>query len=146
MSRTPRDLDAERAAIQAATGRLLAGTPLHSASGKLTTTELITECGLRRDVVYEHRALVDDFKAQAKARHSVPEAAQKLADRVTTLQTELKSTKADLVRERETSAYLRRVIAELSIELEQARQASGSRSTVTPLGTRRDPRPASRPH
>jgi hypothetical protein len=38
--------DAEHFAIQAATNRLLAGTPLHSVSGKLTTTELITECGL----------------------------------------------------------------------------------------------------
>ncbi|MFF3159489.1 hypothetical protein [Streptomyces sp. NPDC057910] len=90
MSRTSRDRDAERSTIQAAADRLLAGTPLHSVSSKLTMTELITECGLRRDVVYEHRDFVDDFKARAKARNSVPEAAPKLADRAEALEAELK--------------------------------------------------------
>jgi hypothetical protein len=136
MSRTPRDHDAERTAIRAASDRLLAGTPLHSASGKLTTTELITECDLRRDVVYEHRDLVDDFKARVRARHSVPEAAQKLADRATALEAALKEVNANLARERETSAYLRRVIAELSIELEQARRQGDSSANVTPLTPR----------
>jgi hypothetical protein len=51
VSRSRRDRDAERAAIRAAAGRLLAGTPLSSASGNLTGTELITESALRRDVV-----------------------------------------------------------------------------------------------
>jgi hypothetical protein len=54
-----RDRDAERAAIRAAAGRLLAGTPLRSATGKRTGTALITECALRRDVVYgDHKDLV----------------------------------------------------------------------------------------
>jgi hypothetical protein len=136
MSRMPRDRDAERSAIRAATHRLLAGTPLHSVSGKLTGTELSTECGLRRDIVYEHRDLVDDFKAQVKARHSVPEAAQKLADRIAGLEAELKAAKADLVREREASAYLRRVIAELSIELEQTRRQGDLTTAVTRLAPR----------
>jgi hypothetical protein len=136
MSRTSRDHDAERTAIRAATNRLLAGTPLHSASGRLTATELITECSLRRDVVYEHRDLVDDFKAQVRARNSIPAAAQKLADRVTALESELKGAKADLAHERETSTYLRRVIAELSIELEQARRQSDSSANVTPMTPR----------
>jgi hypothetical protein len=61
MARKSRDRGAEMAAITAAAGRLLAGTPLRSTSGKLTTTELITESGLRRDVVYEHDSLVEDF-------------------------------------------------------------------------------------
>jgi len=50
MARQPRDRKADRSAIQAAASRLLAGTPLRSASGKLTVTELITESGLRRDI------------------------------------------------------------------------------------------------
>jgi hypothetical protein len=58
MSRTRRDKAAERAAIAAAADRLLVGTPLRSASGKLTATELIAESALRRDVVYEHTDLV----------------------------------------------------------------------------------------
>lgn len=135
MSRASRDRDAERSAIRAAADRLLAGTPLDS-PGRLTMTELISECGLRRDVVYEHRNLVDDFKAQVKARRSVPEAAQKLADRAEALEAELTDVKADLVRERETSAYLRRVIAELSIDLQQARQQSQPSAAVTPLTPR----------
>lgn len=136
MSRTPRNLDAERTAIRAAADRLLAGTPLHSASGKLTTTELITECGLRRDVVYEHRDLVDGFKARAKARDSIPENAQKLAAHAIALEAELKGVKADLVQERTTNAYLRRVIAELSIELWQTRQQGATGAGVTPLTPR----------
>ncbi|MER5375930.1 hypothetical protein [Streptomyces sp. NPDC002553] len=133
MNRTSRDRAAERSAIQAAADRLLAGTPLHSASGKLTSTELINKSGLRRDVVYEHRDLVDEFKAQVKARHGVPEAAQKIAGHAASLDTELKDVKADLQRERDTNAYLRRVITELSIELEQSRQQETIGLGVTPL-------------
>jgi hypothetical protein len=118
MARTPRDREADRSAIRAAAERLLAGTPLRSASGKLTATELITESDLRRDLVYEHGDLVDAFKARVKARNAVPEAMQELADRYAETQQELETTKEKLVREREASAYLRRVLAELSIELE----------------------------
>jgi hypothetical protein len=74
MTRKPRDRSAEAAAITAATGRLLAGTPLRSSLGKLTTTELIAESGLRRDVVYEHADLVEDFQARVKAQNSTPAA------------------------------------------------------------------------
>jgi hypothetical protein len=76
MSRTPRDRDAETAAILAAINRLLEGTPLRSESGKLTATELITESGLRRDIVYEHPELLELFKARVKAQHSTPAAMQ----------------------------------------------------------------------
>ena len=37
-----------------ANGRLLAATPLRSATAKLTMSELITESGLRRFIVYGH--------------------------------------------------------------------------------------------
>lgn len=140
MSRKPRDRAAERAAIQAATERLLAGLPLRSASGKLTATELITESGLRRDVLYEHRDLVNSFKAQARTRHNVPDSMQELTDRNATLSQTLAATKADLAHERAVSAHLRRVVAELSIELEQARQEDQAHATVTRLGPRRAPR------
>jgi hypothetical protein len=66
--------DPERAAIKAAAARLLAGTPLHTTSGRLTATELTFEAGLRRDVLYEHHDLLDDFKAQARLRRHVPDA------------------------------------------------------------------------
>ncbi|MFE9572811.1 hypothetical protein ACFYMW_30440 [Streptomyces sp. NPDC006692] len=70
MSRTPRDRAAERSAIQAAAERLLTGTALYSAPGKLTATRLITESRLRRDIVYQHRDLVEDFKTRAAAATS----------------------------------------------------------------------------
>jgi hypothetical protein len=66
MGGPPRDRAAERAAITAAAARLLAGTPLRAPSGKLTATELIAESALRRDILYEHRDLVDDFRARAQ--------------------------------------------------------------------------------
>lgn len=49
-----RDVAAGRSAIAAAAERLLAGTPLRSKTGKLTTGELGVEAGLRHDVVYQH--------------------------------------------------------------------------------------------
>jgi hypothetical protein len=75
MSRAPRDRDADRAAAE----RLLTGTPLHSATGKLTGSELIVESGLRRDVVYgSHRDLVQEFQARIKAQQDVPAAVEKV--------------------------------------------------------------------
>ncbi|HEV2639028.1 MAG TPA: hypothetical protein VGX23_28040 [Actinocrinis sp.] len=137
MSRTPRHRAAERIAIQTAADRLLAGAPLRSESGKLTASELITESALRRDVVYEHRDLVDAFKGRARALHGLPEAAQKIADRADRLAAELKQAKTDLEHERTTTAYLRRVIAEMSIELELSRrQGSTGDATVIPLAPR----------
>ncbi|WP_158893421.1 hypothetical protein [Amycolatopsis anabasis] len=121
MSRRPRGRQTEQAAIRAAADRLLAGNPLHSTTGKLTTTELITESGLRRDVVYEHRDLVDEFKAHVKAQNSTPVAMRQLADDYTAAKEELATLKEDLSNERAATALLRRVVAELSLELEQAR-------------------------
>jgi hypothetical protein len=115
MSRTPRDRDAEQTAIRAAADRLLTGIPLHSTTGTLTSTELITESGLRRDVVYEHRGLVDDH---------------------TTTKKELASVKEALTKERTTNSVLRRAIAELSLELEQAREELAQDHKVTRLPTR----------
>jgi hypothetical protein len=109
VSRTPRERDAERAAIKAAADRLLAGTPLRSASGKLTTSELITETGLRRDVIYaDYRDLVEEF--------------QKLTE-----------VAAELTEERAAGAALRGVVAELSLELQQARDELAAYSGVTPI-------------
>ncbi|MDV9194596.1 hypothetical protein [Streptomyces sp. Wh19] len=76
MGRRPRDQEADRSAIQAAADRLLAGTPLRSQSGRLTASELITECDLRRDIVYRHTDLVQDFQARGKAQDSTPTAMQ----------------------------------------------------------------------
>lgn len=128
-----RNRDEERTAIRAATHRLLEGIPLRSSSGKLTATELITESGLRRDVVYSHRDLIDDFKARVKATNSTPASLQQLSDRLAALKEELSNTKQQLADERATAEILRKVIAELSLELHQAREELTDLSNVTRL-------------
>ncbi len=107
MGGPPRDRTGERAAITAAAARLLAGTPLRATSGRLTATELATESGLRRDVLYEHRDLLDNFKAQARLRDHIPNVMQDLADHCTRLSEELTATKENLHRERAATALLR---------------------------------------
>lgn len=135
MSRTARrDRDAERAAIRAAARRLLAGTPLRSATGKLTGTKLIAECGLRRDVVYgDHKDLVEEFQAQVKARQFTPPAALDLAAERDKLARQLASVRQELASERAASAALRCIAAELAIELDQARSEMNASRNVIPL-------------
>lgn len=137
MSRRHRDRAAERAAIVAATERLVAGTPVHSARGKLTQTELIVESQLRRDVVYENRDLIDAFKAQVKAQHNIPGATQAVIDQRDRLAAKNANLKDELARERDVTAALRRLAAELSLQLNQAQQGLATTATVTRLATRR---------
>ncbi|WP_200306148.1 hypothetical protein [Streptomyces adelaidensis] len=134
MTRQPRDHDAERTAVRAAADRLLAGTPLRSTSGKLTGTELITESGLRRDVVYgDHKELVEEFQARAKAQHTVPAAAEKIAEQNRALKEENAALKADLAAERERNKTLTRVAVELCLELEQAKEELTQNADVVRL-------------
>ncbi len=139
MSRVRRDQDAERAAIRAAAERLLTGTPLRSTTGNLTSTELITECALRRDVVYgDHKDLVEEFQARVKAQRFTPLAVQDLAAERDKLASELAGLRQELTRERAATAALRRIAAELAIELDQARNEmiAGSKATrLPPRGT-----------
>jgi hypothetical protein len=137
MSRPRRDLQAEGTAVQAAADRLLAGTPLRSTTGKLTATELVIESGLRRDVVYaSHKGAVETFQARAKARNFTPVAAQQLADETTRLGEQLAKVKAELADERAAGSVLRRMVAELSLELDQARRELTAASAVTRLPVR----------
>lgn len=133
MPRPTRDRDAERARIRAAADRLLAGTPLRDASGRLTATALIAESGLRRDVVYEHPDLVEDYQARVKAQGSTPAAVQDLADRNAALTAELAAVKQALAEERATARALRKAAAELSLELHLARQELAGHGNVTRL-------------
>ncbi len=128
-----RDRAAEQAAITAAAERLLAATPLRSATGKLTVSELITESGLRRDIVYDHPHLIDVFKARVKARDSAPAALTTLAAERDDLRTQLTAIKEELARERRTASALRKLIAELSLELGQAREELAAAGNVTTL-------------
>lgn len=132
MGRQRRDRQAEQATISAAADRLLAGSPLRS-SGKLTVSGLITESGLRRDVVYEHAGLVEAFKARGKARRSTPQAMQRLADEHAEAIGQITALKAELAAERASGARLRKVVAELSLELQQARDEHAGMRNVTVL-------------
>lgn len=141
MSRPGRDRDTERRAIQSAAQRLLAGTPLRSASGTLSASELITESGLPRWKVYEHRDLVEQFQAAVKAQDAVPAAIQDIMRQNESLKAKVGTLRAELDAERSRTAALRRVITEQSLELEQIRQDDGSGSQVTLLPRpRRSPR------
>ncbi|MGZ0198753.1 hypothetical protein ACNFR7_00785 [Streptomyces sp. RM1] len=144
MTRKSRDREAERQEIRAAAERLLAGTPLRSPVGKLTGTELITECGLRRDVVYgDHKELVDEFRARAQAQNFTPQVVQDMADENILLREALTKIKADLAAERERVSALVRAATELSLELEQTREELAAAQRVTrlpgPRGTVRVP-------
>lgn len=144
MARTPRDRTAEATAITTAGARLLAGTPLRSTSGKLTTTELIIESGLRRDVIYEHADLVEEFQARVKAQHSTPSAMQALADKHEALLEERDKLRSELAAERNTTGLLRKIVAELSLELNQATDELTASQGVTRLAER-DRRPSPPP-
>lgn len=133
MARRARDRDAERTSIRSATDRLLAGTPLRSTSGKLTATELIAESGLRRDVVYDHPDLVEEFQARVKAQNSTPAAYQQLAEQNAALTAALAATKRHLADELATTVILRKALAELSLELQQAKGELAELGAVTLL-------------
>jgi len=139
MTRQARNVPAERSAIEAATVRLLAGTPMRSRSGKLTVTELIAESGLRRDVVYaDHSHLVDAFRALVQAQNSTPAAMQDLAEENADLTQKLAASRAELAQERAATATLRRLVAELSLVLLQAQDQGRDRRNVVQLTPRTD--------
>jgi regulator of replication initiation timing len=137
MGRRPRDHEADRAAIRAAADRLLAGTPLLSRSGKLTASELIAESDLRRDIVYRHSDLIQDFQARVKAQDSTPTAMQELADENRQLKTENDELRGELRQEQTRSKAMRMIIAELSLELAQAKAELEGVSGITRLPDRR---------
>jgi hypothetical protein len=114
-------------------------TPLYSQTGKLTATELGAESGLRRDVLYEHRDLVDQVKARVKAQHSTPAAMQALTDERDNLLERLDAITIELGHERAVTATLRRLATELSLELQQARDELTASTNVTRLPTRGSP-------
>ncbi|MFI8308952.1 hypothetical protein ACIF80_37310 [Streptomyces sp. NPDC085927] len=121
MGRRPRDEEADRAAIRAAADRLLAGTPLHSQSGKLTASELIAESELRRNVVYRHTDLIQEFQVRAKAQDATPTAMQELADENRQLRSEADDLTVELRQEQARNKTMRMIIAELALERERER-------------------------
>lgn len=102
---------------------------------------MLRESGLRRDVAYgDHKDLVEEFQARAKAQHCTPAAMQELADQKAELNKKLADATEALAKERAVTAALRRIIAELDLELDQAREELGQSGNVTRL-----PAPRRRP-
>jgi phage shock protein A len=88
---------------------------------------------VRRDVVYEHAALVEAFKAGVTAQQSTPLAMQQLAGQHAEATRQVAALKAELAAERTAAAQLRKVIAELSLELKQARDEHAAMRNVALL-------------
>jgi chromosome segregation ATPase len=120
--------------LRSAANRLLAGTPLRSESGRLTATELLREAGLRRDVAYgDHKDLVEEFQARVRAQNATPAALQELATKYGEVKEKLAAVTKALAKEQAVSAALRRIIAELDLELDQAREELRQSGNVTRL-------------
>lgn len=89
--------------------------------------------------VPEHPSLIDTFKARAKARGTKPAALTMLAGERDELRGQLTAAREELAREQRTSSTLRKVIAELSLEVDQAREELAALGNVTPLRPAREP-------
>jgi hypothetical protein len=115
--------DAERAAIQAAADRLLAGTPLRS-TGELTVVQLAAEASVKRWLLtHKHRDLTEQFQARAKARGGDPPPVQKLKAKLRALEerhAEVNAANAEL---RALKEHYATVIHELSIDQEKLKIA-----------------------
>ncbi|MEV7451772.1 hypothetical protein [Streptomyces nigra] len=95
---------------------------------------MLRESELRRDVAYgDHKDLVEDFQARARAQNATPAAMQELADKYGELREKLAVVTEDLTKERAVTATLRRIVAELDLELRQAREELEQSGNVTRL-------------
>jgi hypothetical protein len=113
----------ERAAIQAAADRLLAGTPLRS-TGELTVVQLAVEAGVKRWLLtHRHRDLAEQFQARAKAVGGDPPQVQRLKARLQALKQRNAELRAENVTSQALVHYYATVINELSVEHEKLKTA-----------------------
>jgi len=85
----------ERAEIEAAIDRLLAGTPLRS-GGQLTIVSLAAEAGVKRHALtHKHTDLKDRFYARVKAQDSVPASETALREQNAELRRKLDDMRAE---------------------------------------------------
>jgi len=111
----------ERAAIQAAADRLLAGTPLRS-TGELTVVQLAAEAGVKRWLLtHKHRDLAEQFQARAKALGGDPPPVRKLEAQVAELKEKNTRLRAENATLQALVDYYAHVINELSIDYDQVK-------------------------
>lgn len=109
----------ERAAIQAAADRLLAGTPLRS-TGKLTVVQLAAEANVKRWLLtHKHRDLAEQFQARARAAGGDPPPVADLKAQISKLTEDNARLRADNAEHKAVTSYYAHIINELSAELEQ---------------------------
>lgn len=87
--------------------------------------------------MYRHSDLIQDFQARVKAQDSTPTGMQELADENRQLKSELDDLRGELHQEQARAKTMRMIIAELSLELEQAKAELEGAVRVTRLSTRR---------
>ncbi|HEV8652087.1 MAG TPA: hypothetical protein VG276_22510 [Actinomycetes bacterium] len=134
---TSTDPDPQRAAIQAAADRLLAGTPLRS-TGELTVVQLAAEAGMKRWLLtHKHHDLAEQFQARAKAIGGDPPSVRKLKAQVQELQEAVARLKAEQAERQALLECYAHVINELSIDYEQVKTERDSLlGNVRPLAGR----------
>lgn len=127
--------DIERDAIEAAMGRLIAGTPIRS-SGTLTVLTLAVEADLKRNkLTHKHTDLRDRFRAEVARLDGVTEREVRLRDELELARQQLAEAKADRDNYRATSEVFARAMHVLTVENEALRKgvAKTNASRVVPI-------------
>lgn len=138
------DRQAERDAIQAATRRLLAGTPTQS-NGALTVLQLAAEAGVKRWVLtHKHPDLRKAFEDQRRAANGIPPAFQHLHGRIADLEAANRRLRADNTELTERVDTYAQVIRELSTEIDALRAQTELPDNVRLLHARPGTPPNSR--
>jgi hypothetical protein len=139
------DRQVERDAIQAATRRLLAGTPTQS-TGALTVLQLAAEAGVKRWVLtHKHPDLRQAFEDQRRAANGLPPAFQHLHGKIADLEAANRRLRADNTSLAEQVDTYAQVIRELYTELNILRTQTALPDNVRLLHSRTDAPPA-QPH
>jgi hypothetical protein len=106
----------ERAEIEAAMDRLLAGTPLRS-DGQLTIVSLAAEAGVKRHALtHKHTDLKDRFYARVKAQDSIPASGTALREQNAELRRKLDDMRAERDEYKQAADALARALNVLTIE------------------------------
>ncbi len=113
----------EREAIQAASERLLAGTPLRAKPGDLSVIALAREAEVARTALtHRHTDLKDLFYARKMAQNSVPENEEKLREKIAELEEQNTSLRAERDNWKASAEAFVRTIQVLQVEKDQLAQ------------------------
>jgi chromosome segregation ATPase len=124
----------ERADIEAAMDRLLAGTPLRS-GGQLTIVSLAAEAGVKRHALtHKHTDLKDRFYARVKAQDSIPAGETALREQNAELRRKLDDMRAERDEYKQAADALARALNVLTIENDELRRKTSR--TGQPTGPR----------